>query len=172
MSYLRCTMLLMSCLALHAADVPTGQATAEGVACDLARSFIAADKSILNRIAMPSDKAEYQAFLSDISKQMDGQISLDAIKRSGPKDIGICFQMGRLSKNGPNSYASTAMNFVSIGFVDVGVMNYDGTRTVTRTFVCKRGDTWFALPRPELFPLLTSGLNEEPRPTGILYPAT
>ena len=108
MSYLRCAILLLASLALSAAEVPTGQDTAEGVACDLAKAFITADKTILNRIVMPSGKAEYQAFLSDIARQMDEQSAVKASDRNGPKDIGVCFKMGALSKDGPNSYSYAA----------------------------------------------------------------
>jgi len=151
------------------AEIPSGQATAEGVACDMAKAFINADKELWETIVMKADNGYYSEFIKNMSTEMDKQKILDPDKRSGPKKIQICYKMGKLSKNGPNSYAFAVFNYDEIGFVDVGVLGTNDKQIMNRTFVYRSKDKWFALPRPDLFPLLTMGLNGEQRPAEVVY---
>jgi hypothetical protein len=145
-----------------AQELPSGNNTPEGVACDMATAFIKADSQLWRSTVYPSKKKDYVSFIDDIAKEMDHQKQLDKSERTGPKVIGMVFKMGHLSRNGPNSYAYAAMNLNEIGYVDVVTGNHDGSRSKNRTFVVNKEDKWFAIPRPDLFPLLTVGLNEEP----------
>lgn len=42
-------------------------------------------------------------------------------------------------------------------------------QSMNRTFVARKGGVWYALPRPDLFPLLTTGLNQEPVTKNVVY---
>jgi len=153
----------------YAAGLPSGSSSPEGIACDMATAFINADKELWNKVVLKLENSEYKNFIDEISKEMDIQANLPKHERIGPKLIGIVFTVGKLSKNGPNSYAYAAKNLDQIGFVDIGVLNHDGTQSMNRTFVAKKESTWYALPRPDLFPLLTVGLNAEPATKNIVY---
>jgi len=161
------TLMLSS--SIYAEGHPAGNATPEGAACDMATAFINADSKLWNEVVLKHKKSEYKQFISEISKEMDIQSKLSVNERVGPKLIGIVFEVGKLSKNGPNSYAYAAMNIDQIGYVDIGVMNHDGTQAMNRTFVAKKKSIWYALPRPDLFPLLTAGLNNEPSTKKVVY---
>ena len=168
MNILSLSILLLTGL-LSAAELPSGQASPEGAACDMGVAFIKADTDLWKKVTMPSTKKDYAEFIQEIAGQMEKQKGLSEDQKAGPKEIGICFKMGKLSKDGPNSYSYAAFGMEEIGFVDVGTVNRDGTRGITRTFVCKIDGKWFALPRPDMFPLLTDGLNDEKRPADIVY---
>ncbi len=165
------TLILSLALFVNAfaSNLPTGSTSPEGVACDMATAFINADSGLWKKVVLKLKKPEYEQFIEDVSQQMDWQATLPAKERIGPKIVGIVFAMSPLSKNGPNSYAYAAMNLEEIGYVDVVVQNHDGSKEMNRTFVARKDDVWYALPRPDLFPLLTAGLNQEPVSKSVVY---
>ena len=149
--------------------LPTSQKTAEGVAADLASAFINTDNELWEKIQLKKlqSKKQYKSFVEAISKQMISLKNKD--NQSGPKEVIEIRKMGKLSKNGPNSYAYSVFNLTEIGYVDVCVINYDNKKSWNRTFVLKYEKEWFVLPRPDLFPLLTMGLNNEKEVKEIEY---
>lgn len=165
--FIAVAMAIVSCI--RSADLPSGAGTCYGAACDLASAFINCDAKLFRQICMKSDKPEYVKFIDDVCRQMDVEKSKPAADRHGPREIQIVFKFGALSRNGPNSYAYAVKELDEIGFVDVGVENYDLSRSANRTFVFRKGSVWKVLPRPDLFPLLTDGLNEEKRPSLVEY---
>jgi len=159
----------ITALYVNANECPKGQNTAEGVAADLAKAFIHADNGLWEKIQFSrfQTKKEYKKFIDAISKQMD---SLKNQKnKRGPKEILEIRKMGKLSKNGPNSYAYATFNIPEIGYVDVCVLDYDDQKRWNRTFVLKSEKKWYVLTRPDLFPLLSMGLNNEKEIKEIAY---
>jgi hypothetical protein len=163
------SMLFIGAQYTAASEPPSGNLSPEGIASDMASAFINADSKLWNKIVLKLNNPEYKKFIQDITKQMDLEAKIEKSKRVGPKEIGVVFKLGALSKNGPNSYAYAAKNIEQIGFVDVGILNHDGSKTYNRTFVAKKNKKWFVLPRPDLFPLLTAGLNEEKNTKIVIY---
>ena len=167
------TLFLVFCPRLAVAgDLPNNQQTPEGAAVLMAKAFIEADSALWKSIQSPKlmRNEELSAFVKEITKQMEEVKKLDPQKRPGPVKILEVRKKGYLSQNGPNSYAYAALNFRDIGFVDVVVADRTGRTTKNRTFVCQEKDLkWYVLPRPDLFPLLTSGINDEPVPDEIIW---
>ncbi|MBL4591152.1 MAG: hypothetical protein JKY96_04255, partial [Phycisphaerales bacterium] len=80
----------------------------------------------------------------------------------GPKEITNVFKARNLTANGPASYGFASMGLLDVQFVDVVVVMWDGTKFTNRTLVLQASDkNWYAMPRPDLFPLLSIGLNSE-----------
>ncbi len=169
MKWLIAIMLIFPISCSNADGPPTGDSTAEGVASDMAKAFINANEQLWRSIVLDLNNQEYQMFIEQIADQMIEQSKLPVQQRSGPKKIEAVFKMGKLSKNGPNSYAYAVKQLNEIGFVDVGVSDQNGKKSINRTFVAKKGTRWFVLPRPDLFPLLTMGLNNENRTKEFVY---
>ncbi len=145
---------------------PTGQATPEGVACDLARAFINRDVALFAEICLPpmgdaKSAEDYRAFL-DQTAQSIRQAALAKVQGDDPKEIGKVFAARALSRSGPASYAYAVFGFQDVKFVDVGAFLVNGKRYLNRTLVIQKvGGTWYAMPAPDIYPLLSAGLNEE-----------
>jgi hypothetical protein len=158
---------------VNAQDLPQTQDSAAGAAVLMARAFIEADSALWRSIQNPklAEKRELQSFIADIGSQMDQARELDdANRRGGPREITKVFAMGSLSANGPNSYAYATFDFKEIGFVDIVIRDNTGRESTNRTFVCLDQDSrWYVLPRPDLFPLLTMGLNQEPAVAKVIW---
>lgn len=147
---------------------PQGQTTPEGVACDMARAFINRDAALWRQSCYPASasKAEYAAFLDEMASQMEKVSAMSpeqAKQAGGPKQIGTVYAARNLSRNGPASYGYAAMQLTEVKFVDVVAPTWEGTDFLARTLVVQRerDGKWYAIPRPDLFPLLSEGLNEE-----------
>lgn len=143
---------------------PSGQDSPEGVACDMARAFVNADKELWLRINNPTltrPNTEANDFVENISKQMEEMATIDIKDRPGPKEILRVYKARHLSMNGPASYGYAFFNFEDVMFVDVVVLNDDGTEYLNRTLVVKDESKWYVVPRPDLVSLLSWGLNSE-----------
>lgn len=143
---------------------PSGQNSPEGVACDMARAFINADKTLWLRINNPTltrPNTEANDFVENISKQMEEMATIDTKDRPGPKGILRVYKARHLSMNGPASYGYAVLNFEDVMFVDVVVLNSHGTEYLNRTLVVKDNSKWYVVPRPDLVSLLSAGLNSE-----------
>jgi len=142
---------------------PSGSSTPEGAACDLARAFVRRNGTLFVRVCIapfgsPESKAEYQGFLDKVVGDMTKGDAPDG----GPKKLAKCFAARHLSKDGPASFGYASYGFQDIMFVDVGVY-LDGNRPqLCRTLVIKDKDgKWLAHPRPDLAPLVSTGMNQE-----------
>ncbi len=147
--------------------LPTGQDSAEGVACDLARAFAAADATMWSGITvkLPSDDqahATLEAFVGKTATAMDVEAAKPEAERSGPKDIDTCFKARHLSDANAAAYGATLYHYQDVMFVDVVVKNHDGQESANRTLVVKAADgKWYVHPQPSLSPMLSMGLNGE-----------
>ena len=144
--------------------LPSGQTSPEGVACDMARAFVNADKELWLRINNPTltrPNTEANDFVENISKQMEEMATIDTKDRLGPKGILRVYKARHLSMNGPASYGYAVYNFEDVMFVDVVALNFDGSEFLNRTLVVKDKSKWYVAPRPDLFDLLSVGLNSE-----------
>lgn len=147
--------------------LPTGQDSAEGVACDLARSFAAADATMWSGITikLPSDDkahAKLESFVEATATEMEAEAKKPDAERSGPKDIGACFKARHLSDANAVTYGSSLYHYQDVMFVDVVVKQHDGQETANRTLVVKAADgKWYVHPQPSLSPMLSMGLNSE-----------
>jgi len=151
-------------LKVAADGFPTGQATPEGAASDLARAFIAGDAVGFRNICIRAygggqARAEYTQYLNGVS---------DHLKQKGspspddPKRIATVFAARHLSKNGPSSYGYATFEFQDVMFVDVEVVLQSGNKHLRRTMVIKdRDGKWYAHPVPDVSPLLSDGLYDE-----------
>jgi hypothetical protein len=167
-------VLLLSCRIGSAAEkpklrvaedgFPTGQATPEGAASDLARAFIARDSVKFRNICIRpygsgQALAEYTQYLDGVSQHLlqRGNPSPD-----DPKRIATVFSARRLSKNGPASYGYASFDFQDLMFVDVTVVLQSGNNHLRRTMVIKdRDGKWYVHPVPDVSPLLSDGLYDE-----------
>jgi hypothetical protein len=148
---------------------PAGHATPEGIACDFARAFIKRDPALLtNSCLRPFGGAElrkqYQDFLDSTLDGFKQERARPAPSPGGPKQIGKLYAARGLSKSGPASYGASAFGFKEVVFVDVGVFLQSGAPSVTRTMVVRdKNGLWYIDPEPSLTPLLSDGLNQEPK---------
>jgi len=151
---------------------PVGQSTPEGAACEFARAFIKADPGLLKAVCVPSGEIggkQYASFLSSLSQGMAAEHAKKTPSDGHPQKILSCDAMGRLSKNGPNSYAYAVLSLKDIGFVDVVTQLPKGRKMNVRTFVVETPKgKWLVFPAPQLDTILSDGLNQE-KPTGISF---
>jgi hypothetical protein len=146
---------------------PSGHATPEGAACDLARAFIKHDPALFKSACIKpfgggENSKQYAAFLKQMSQQMVLEEKKAAPSPGGPRVVVKLFAARHLSKSGPVSYGYAAFSFKDVQFVDVGAMLHDGSRRLNRTLVIQDSDgKWYVHPLPSSSPLLSAGLNEE-----------
>jgi hypothetical protein len=154
-------------LRVAADGLPNGHDTPEGVACDLARAFIARDDKLFASTSIRlfgggTGREAYAKFLQRTVENIRAEAAKKEPSPGGPRSIGKVFAARHLSKNGPASYGYASYGFQDIMFVDVGVFLYNGERSLTRTLVIKdRDGKWYVHPDPSASPLLSDGLNEE-----------
>jgi hypothetical protein len=145
---------------------PTGQNTPEGAASDLARAFILQDGKLFQSVCIPpygagQSRADYTEYLAGVidhfAQQKERAPSPDI-----PKKITKVFASRHLSRNGPASYGYASFDFQDVMFVDVEVMLGSGKLHLRRTLVVEDRDRkWYALPVPDVSPLLSDGLYDE-----------
>lgn len=153
-------------------DYPTSGTTPEGAACDLARAFIKPDAELFRSacLSLPHNE-EYTAFITEMANQIDAMSDQPLQQSAGPKAITKLYQARPLSLSGPASYGYAILNLHDVQFVDVEAELWDGSPHINRTLVVKLpSGQWRAMPRPDLVPLLSAGLNTEPDSTELWTP--
>ncbi len=147
---------------------PVGNDTPEGMACDLARSFIHHDSALfISTCVRPTGSSEkgkaYRAFLDDMVSQMKQVTDKTATPSPhAPKAIDKCFAARHLKNKQPASFARNTFGIQDIAFVDVEVTCLNDTPHLCRTLLYKEQDgRWIVNPRPDLAPLLSTGLEDE-----------
>jgi len=156
-----------SAMVVSADGFPSGNATPEGAACDLARAFIKTDaelfkKSCIEPFGGGENRKAYEEFLKNVAASMEVEAKKDAPSPGGPKTLAKLFAARHLSKNGPASAGYAMHDFQDIMFVDVGVELVSGKKSLNRTLVIKKKDgKWYAHPAPHTASLLSVGLNDE-----------
>lgn len=146
---------------------PTGHSTPEGVACDLARSFINRDAELFLNTCIPKfgggvNATKYEDFLAGTSSSIRAESKKENPSQAGPAKIVKLFVARHLSKNGPASYGYAVHNFHEVMFVDIDVELVNGDTFSNRTLVLKTpNDNWYVHPHPSAHPLLSDGLNDE-----------
>lgn len=154
-------------LRVAADGLPSGHDTPEGVACDLARSFISRDEKLFSSTSIRlygggTGREAYANFLQSTVESIKAEAAKKEPSPQGPKSIGKVFAARHLSKSGPVSYGYAAFGFEGIMFVDIGVYLNNGERAINRTLVIKdRDGKWYVHPDPSASPSLCDGLNEE-----------
>jgi hypothetical protein len=154
-------------LRVAADGLPSGHATPEGAASDVARSLINRDERLFSSTCVRpyaggNGPTAYAQFLRDTVQNIRQEAAKKQPSPAGPKSIGKVFAARHLSKNGPASYGYSAFGFQDIMFVDVGVFLFNGEPSLMRTLVIKdRDGKWYVHPDPSASPLLSEGLNEE-----------
>ncbi len=156
---------------LGAADLPTGKATPEGVACDALMAYIRCDsKAWLATLVRPiygKDDAEFAKF----KKQMaDGADQMKTNASFKPPRLVKCHKARQFSMNGPGSAAYAMELFTGNMFVDLVIETAPGKTQPLRYHVMKDKDgQWYFEPRPDLCPLFSMGLNKEAASTEVLW---
>jgi hypothetical protein len=167
-------VLFLSATLLPAADLPTGQKTPEGVACDAVMAYINRDsKAWLATLVRPiygdAGNAKYAEFKQQMTAATD-KAKADASFQ--PPRIVKCHKAREFSMHGPGSAAYAVASFTGNLFVDVIVETTPGKRQRLRYHVMKDKDgQWYFEPRPDLCPLFSMGLNTESDSTEVLYEA-
>ncbi|MBX3378521.1 MAG: hypothetical protein KF805_00375 [Phycisphaeraceae bacterium] len=109
-----------------------------------------------------SKNEEYAKFIGMAQEDMDAITRGDKPVPPGPVRIKRVFEARHLTKEGPASYAYAAHNLQDVMFVDVEAELADHSVFLNRTLVLQIPDkSWRVMPRPDLFPLLSIGLNDE-----------
>ena len=157
-------------LKLAADKFPAGSATPEGAACDYVRAFIQRDAALFTAACTKpfgggENRKGYEELLSDIADSMKLGAAAKDTPPYQPKAIGKVFAARHLTKDGPASYGYAAFDFGDVMFVDVERILQDGERSPERELVIKQGDRWSVDPAPQLSPLLSVGLEDEPAST-------
>lgn len=159
---------------LPAAELPTGNKTPEGIACDAITAYFRTDsKAWLATLVKPIYGTEknktYEEFKQELAADADKMKNDKTFK---PPKIVKCFKARSFTRNGPGSAAYAMFDFHANMFVDILLETPDGKREGIRYHVLKdKNGTWYFEPRPDLCPLLTTGLNDEPESTEVLYEA-
>lgn len=154
-------------LRVAADGLPSGHATPEGVAADLAKAFINHDVELFRSTCIRvfskgKSGPKYSRFLAEKEDEIKHEAAQKQPSPGGPKCIMKIFAARHLSRNGPASTGYAFFGFQDIMFVDVGVGLYNGERYLTRTMVIQDEDgKWYVHPCPSCDPLLSFGLNEE-----------
>lgn len=156
-------------LKVAADGFPGGHGTPEGAACDLARAFIRCDVVLFTNTCVRvysggKSGADYTAFLKSTIASIRAEAARKTPSPDGPGSIGKVFAARHLSRGGPVSYGYATFRFQDIMFVDVGVFLQNGGHALVRTLVIKDSNgKWYAHPAPGVSPLLSTGLNDEPK---------
>jgi hypothetical protein len=145
---------------------PCGNDTAEGVACDFARAFIHHDPVPFLEICLkpygdPTVRRSYEEYLQSVVSRMKEEANVNDPSPLGPQSIEACFAARHPSDAGPVLYGQAALGFEDVMFVDVKVNLQNGKSQTCRTLVIKQKNRWSVHPRPDLSPLLITGVNEE-----------
>jgi hypothetical protein len=145
---------------------PCGSDTPEGVVCDLARAFIHHDpvpflETCLKPYGDPTVRRSYEEYLQSVVSRMKAEADLSEPSPLGLQSIEACFAARHPSDAGPVSYGQTALGFEDVMFVDVKLNLQNGKSQTCRTLVIKQKNRWSVHPRPDLSPLLITGVSEE-----------
>jgi hypothetical protein len=167
------SLILAAALLLQAQGdgYPASTSTPEGAACDLARAFKDLDSKLfrstcIEPLGAGKSSEDYGKFLANVVVKMDKDQKADAKPDGVPKKITKVFKARHLSKNGPGSTAYALYDLPDVMFVDVVTERSNGSSFNCRTLVFQLNDkSWRVLPRPDLYPLLSAGLNEESEST-------
>jgi hypothetical protein len=150
---------------------PKGTASPEGVAADLARAFIESRVDVFDKACLQLDakrspaEFKYQAALALLRSEILAHAKQPAAE-GDPIAIKRVYRARRLSREGPASAAYAIFDLRDLQFVDVQVeLKARGVQTVRTLVVQTPGAGWKAIPRPDLLPLLSMGLNDEPEST-------
>lgn len=156
---------------------PTGHTTPEAAASDLVRAIIKADPDLLREasLQLPSDSEstrKYNAFLDQTESELREAPGSLVPQLASAQNITAVYKARPLSAPGPTSYAFTVLNLRDVRFVDIESQMHDGTTITNRTLVVQTAldKSWFAIARPDFFPLLSEGLDDEPESTELWAP--
>jgi hypothetical protein len=131
---------------------PTGQDTAEGAACDLARSYIHCDSASFQKICVQpygtgQSRKAYQNYLLDTISHLRSEVAKKPAERAVPQAIGKVYASRHLSDKNAVPYAQQKFGFQDIAFVDVGLIAGKKDKIISRTLVIKDKDgKWYAQP--------------------------
>lgn len=159
-----------SLISAEAADIPTGQDSPEGVACDAIQAYINCDsqawlKTLIRPIYGEEKNKEYEAFKKQMVELTDSNKTNSSFT---PPKIVKCYKARPFTKNGPGSLAYAMHEMTANGFVDVEIAFPDGQTTNLRYHVMYDKDKkWYFEPRPDLCPMLSMGLNTEEPSTEV-----
>jgi hypothetical protein len=172
-----CFVLMVSCV--FAADAPkpkikvaadgfpAGHDTPEGVACDLARSFIERDVALFTNTCIKPfgggvQRTNYEAFLKETVQSMKAESAKKEPSPGGPKAIKKVFAARHLSQSGQVSFAYAMFDFRDLMFVDIKTERQNGNTGSFRILVVKKADEkWYVYPTPQYVELMSAGLNSE-----------
>lgn len=174
MKTLHFLLALFFAATVQAADLPTGQKTPEGVACDAVMAYINRDsKAWLATLVRPIYGDEGNKKYVEFKEQMAaGADKAKEDKSFKPPRLVKCYKAREFSMNGPGSAAYAIGSFTGNMFVDVMIETAPGQIQRLRYHILKdKDDKWYFEPRPDLCPLFSIGLNKESDSTEVLYEA-
>lgn len=159
---------------LSAAELPTGQGTPEGVACDAVSAYIRSDsKAWLTTLIRPVYGKDGNKDYEEFKKQMVAAADKNKDDKSSKSPrIVKCFKARQFSLNGPASAAYALYDMNGNMFVDILIETAPGKIDRLRYHVLLDKDKkWYFEPRPDLNPMLSMGLNKESESKEVLYEA-
>jgi hypothetical protein len=160
------------------ADIfPSGQSTPEGVACDLARSYITSNGELFRQccfVITPGtpERDAYNNFLDDTVTEMDLHKSAPKSQGGWPIAILKVYQARSVSSSAAAAFGAENYRFTALDLVDIELSIRHGAAETRRTLVARDEGSglWFAIPHPEYFPRLSVGMNEESPSTELWKP--
>jgi hypothetical protein len=94
---------------------------------------------------------------------MDSLKEILIVAKDGPGALRTVYKGQHFASSAPASAAYSQFGFRDVQFVDVECTLFSGQPSVTRSLVLEDSQgRWWVLPRPELYPALSSGIGEEP----------
>ena len=151
---------------------PTGHATPEAAAADFVRAIIKADPDLLREssLQLPSDSEStilHNQFLDQTESELRAAPGSLAPDIADAQNIKAVYRARPLTSPEPKSYGFTVLNVRDVRFVDIEAEMFDASTFSNRTLVVQTAldKRWYAIPRPDFFPRLSEGLNQEPEST-------
>ncbi len=159
-------------LRLLAAELPTGQTTPEGVACDAilayGRSDFKAWAALLIRPCYGEEgNKKYEQFKKEVATMLE---SNKTNASSHATRVLTCYKARSFIEPEAASFGLTEFGFTTNRFVDMVIeLGADRTRRMRYHVICDKDGKWYWEPRPDLVKDLATRLNAESRSNEVLF---
>jgi hypothetical protein len=151
--------------------LPRGASSPEGIAADLARSSIHADRELFDKtcLQLPGNTAaeqKYRAATADLRSHIQPDIKLRPLGPGTPIAISRIFRSRPLSTAVKAEAAAATFGLIDVRFVDLELHTFGHGLQRVRTLVAQQPSRqWRAIPVPQALPSLSLGLSDEAEST-------
>jgi hypothetical protein len=149
---------------------PQGPSSPEGIAADLARSSIHANRELFDKtsLQLPGNTPAEQKYRA-ATAGLRSQIQPDKPRVLGPETpiaISRIFRSRALSAAGKAAAAAAQFGLIDVRFVDLELHTFGHGLQRMRALVAQQPSReWRAIPAPQALPSLSLGLNDEAEST-------